>query len=197
MSVAVQRISASTAARAGGGSPLLLGLRIDPVADHLLLGAHVLDEALDRFGEIGHRVGRGLARSGVADRLLEPVDRELDLGRRRRPPTRPRLGVDAEIAHRGREPVLELGVEAVLRLARSAGRGSRAPASRRGRTARTRTRCPCRRAARRGLPSASRTPRRRRRPTFSFSMTPPTEPTVSIRPQNVPSRPRKTSRPVM
>ena len=34
-------------------------------------------------------------------------------------------------------------------------------------------------------------------PTFRPSMTLPTEPTVSIRPQNVPSRPRNTSSPVM
>ena len=34
-------------------------------------------------------------------------------------------------------------------------------------------------------------------PTFSPSITLPTEPTVSIRPQKVPSRPRKTSKPVM
>ena len=39
-----------------------LGLRVGPVADHLLLGAHVLHQALDRFGEIGHRRGRRLAR---------------------------------------------------------------------------------------------------------------------------------------
>src|ERR1700758_519092 len=30
-----------------------LGLFVGPVADHLLLGAHVVDEALDRFGQIG------------------------------------------------------------------------------------------------------------------------------------------------
>ncbi len=34
-------------------------------------------------------------------------------------------------------------------------------------------------------------------PTLRVLMTLPTEPTVTIRPQNVPSRPRKTSRPVM
>ena len=34
-------------------------------------------------------------------------------------------------------------------------------------------------------------------PTFRFWITPPTEPTVSIKPQKVPSRPRNTSRLVM
>jgi hypothetical protein len=34
-------------------------------------------------------------------------------------------------------------------------------------------------------------------PTLSPSITWPTEPTVSIRPQKVPSRPKNTSRPVM
>ena len=134
---------------------MLLGLRIGPVADHLLLGPHVLDEALDRFGEIGHRGGRGLVDPAPPSRRAA--------ARSRRPfrptaPLRRRIAADvaADVAHRGREPVFEVGVEAVLRLARSAGRGSRAPASRQGRTARTRTKCPCRRAGRRGLPSASR-----------------------------------------
>ena len=34
-------------------------------------------------------------------------------------------------------------------------------------------------------------------PTFRLLITAPTEPTVSIKPQNVPSRPRKISSPVM
>ena len=42
-----------------------LGLRVGPVADHLLFGAHVLHQALDRFGEIGHRRGRRLARAAL------------------------------------------------------------------------------------------------------------------------------------
>ena len=58
---------------------LLLGLRLDPVADHLLLGAHVLDQALDRLGEIGHGGGRGLARAGFGDRLAQLLDRAAHL----------------------------------------------------------------------------------------------------------------------
>ena len=33
-------------------------LRLDPVPDHLLFRPHVLDEALNTLGEIGHRLGR-------------------------------------------------------------------------------------------------------------------------------------------
>src|SRR5829696_2318287 len=34
-------------------------LRLDPVADHLLLGAHVLHEPLDALGQVGHCLRRG------------------------------------------------------------------------------------------------------------------------------------------
>src|SRR5215472_9048590 len=34
---------------------LLLRLRVGPIADHLLFGAHVIDEAVDGLGEIRHR----------------------------------------------------------------------------------------------------------------------------------------------
>ena len=54
---------------------LLLGLRVDPVADHLLLGAHMVHKALDRFGEIGHRGGRGLPGLDLVDRIAQPLDR--------------------------------------------------------------------------------------------------------------------------
>ena len=47
---------------------LLLGLAIDPVTDRLLLDAHMVDQTLDRFGQIRHRRGRGLALAGVVDR---------------------------------------------------------------------------------------------------------------------------------
>ena len=40
---------------------LLRRLRLDPFAQHLLLRAHVLDEALYALGEIGHGGGGGLA----------------------------------------------------------------------------------------------------------------------------------------
>ncbi len=39
---------------------LLLGLAVDPVADHLLLGAHVVHQALDGLGQIRHGGGGGL-----------------------------------------------------------------------------------------------------------------------------------------
>ena len=37
---------------------LLIGLGFDPVADHLLLRAHVLHQSLDAFGELGHGGGK-------------------------------------------------------------------------------------------------------------------------------------------
>src|SRR5437016_11833263 len=33
----------------------LRGLSVGPVADHLLLGAHMADKAVDRFGKVRHR----------------------------------------------------------------------------------------------------------------------------------------------
>src|ERR1700728_3831669 len=42
-----------------------LSLRVRPVADHLLFGAHVLHQALDGFGEIGHGGGGRLAGAGL------------------------------------------------------------------------------------------------------------------------------------
>src|SRR5437016_7830476 len=53
---------------------MLLGLRIDPAADHLLLAAHVMHQPLDRFREIGHG-GRGrAARAAVSDGLAQSLD---------------------------------------------------------------------------------------------------------------------------
>ena len=98
----------------------MLGLGLDPVADHLLLGAHVVDQPLDRFGEIGHGGGRRPARSALGDGLAQSLDRRSEISRRRardRHRAR-RLALDAEIMHRGGEPILEFGIEAVLRLAR-------------------------------------------------------------------------------
>ena len=53
---------------------MLLGLRIDPVADHLLLGAHVVDQPLNGLGQIGHGGGGRSARPALADRLFQPLD---------------------------------------------------------------------------------------------------------------------------
>src|SRR5690348_18468138 len=60
---------------------MLFGLGVDPVADHLLLGAHVVDQPLNSFGQIGHGGGRRPTRAALADRLLQPLDRAPQLGR--------------------------------------------------------------------------------------------------------------------
>ena len=93
---------------------MLDSLAVDPFADQLLLAAHVVDQPLDRFGEVRHRPGRGLVRAAIRDHLAQPLDRGMDVRAARRGRDR---GLDAEIAHRGGEPVLQVGVEAVLRLA--------------------------------------------------------------------------------
>src|SRR5664279_4440924 len=60
---------------------LLLGLAVDPIADHLLLGAHVVHEALDRLGEIGHGIGGGLAGAGLVDGFAQTFDRRAHFDR--------------------------------------------------------------------------------------------------------------------
>ena len=122
----------------------LRGLGVGPVADHLLLGAHVADQALDRLGEIGHRGGRGAVRAGLGDRLLQPLDRAAHLARRRGRHRGARLGVDRRDRARWSRASPPAPCRSGSAPGSSAGRGSRARASRRGRTARTRTRCPCR-----------------------------------------------------
>src|ERR1700744_5452447 len=52
-----------------------LGLFIGPVADHLLLAAHVLHETLDRFGEVRHRRRRSLSGRPVTYGLLQSRQR--------------------------------------------------------------------------------------------------------------------------
>ena len=94
------------------------------------------------------------------------------------------------------EPVLELVVEAVLRLAglqvEEAEDQRAGEAEQRGRE----RRCPCRSSgAARPLFSSSNIAPASAADAIESWMTLPTEPTVSIRPQKVPSRPRKTSRP--
>src|SRR3954453_9113952 len=61
---------------------LLLARRLglDPVADHLLLGAHVLDEALDALGEVRHRLRRGASAGALVDRRGELVQRQDQVG---------------------------------------------------------------------------------------------------------------------
>ena len=83
---------------------LLRGLRLDPVADLLLLLAHVADQGLNALGEARHR-----------RRALALV---LRIGRRRpcaRAPRRRGAGLRLDMAG---EKILQLGVEAVLRLPR-------------------------------------------------------------------------------
>src|SRR5258707_99007 len=53
---------------------MLLGLGVDPVADHLLLRAHVVDQPLDSLGKIGHGGSRRPARTIFDNRLPEPLE---------------------------------------------------------------------------------------------------------------------------
>src|SRR5579863_2879753 len=84
---------------------LLRRLRVDPVANLLLLGAHVPDQSLNAFGERRDRLRVAL----IFDRRLGALgdDRRV----RDRFDERRRLDVAGE-------KLLELGIEAVLRLAR-------------------------------------------------------------------------------
>src|SRR4029079_10637709 len=88
---------------------VLFALAVGPFADHLLLGAHVRDQALDRFGEVGHR-RRGIAAAaaflGYGPKLFHHM---LYFAA---------SAVAVTFAHRGGEPVFEVGIEAILRLAR-------------------------------------------------------------------------------
>src|SRR6516165_4369220 len=74
---------------------VLLGLAVGPFPDHLLLGAHMRDQPLDRFGEIGHCRGRGAA-AAVLDRRAQPFERGLHVAGGR--------SVAAIFANRGGEP---------------------------------------------------------------------------------------------
>src|SRR3569833_604575 len=91
----------------------LLALADGPFANHLLLGPHVADQSLDRLGEVGHRRG-GAAVAAFLHRGAQPLDGSRQFAAAA-------SGADAVaaiFAYRGGEPVLEIGVEAVLRLAR-------------------------------------------------------------------------------
>ena len=98
---------------------MLLGLGVHPIANHLLLRAHVLDQPLNGFREIGHGGCGRPARSAFCDHIPQAVDRAFEIPRKRARRRGSRaLTVDDEIAHRGGQPILEIGVEPVLRLAR-------------------------------------------------------------------------------
>ena len=130
---------------------LLLGLRVDPVADHLLLGAHVVTRPWIASARLAIAVVAALLEPPSVD-APPAAARSRSASRRRWPAA---IGAVPRARRRGRARWWRASLRARCRSGSapgsSAGRGSRAPASRRGRTARTRTRCPCRRAARRAL----------------------------------------------
>src|SRR5262249_52427455 len=90
---------------------VLLALAVRPFPDHLLLGAHMRNEPLDRFREVRHRRCRAAAATFL-DGSAEPLDYGRELAGGGPAPAA------AIFAHRRGQPVLEIGVEAVLRLAR-------------------------------------------------------------------------------
>src|SRR6202035_575317 len=56
---------------------VLLAVAVGPFADHLLLGAHMRDQALNGFGEIGHRRSGVAAGAALFQTLPQPLDRAL------------------------------------------------------------------------------------------------------------------------
>src|ERR1700674_5453412 len=82
---------------------VLLALAVGPFADHLLFGPHMRDQPLNGFGEIGHR-GRGAAaRTALFQRSPQPLDSCLKFAAG--------AGFAGIFAHRGGEPVFEIGIE--------------------------------------------------------------------------------------
>ncbi len=96
---------------------MLHRLRIDPFANQLLLAAHVNDQALDGFGEVRHRARCPLAWAAVRHDVAQTLDHRADFSARVPHRGGHIGGRAAEIAHRGREPVLQIRVEPVLGLA--------------------------------------------------------------------------------
>ena len=93
---------------------LLLGLGFDPVANGLLLGAHLVDQALDGLGEIGHHRGGGLIAAGFIDGRAQALDGAAYFAE----PGGGDSRLGGLVVHRGGEPIFELGIETVLCLAR-------------------------------------------------------------------------------
>src|SRR6185437_13767189 len=89
---------------------VLLTLAVGPFPDHLLLGAHMRYQPLDRLGEVRHRCSGAPATASFLDSRPQPLERDRNLAGR--------AALIAIMAHGGGKPVLEIGVEAVLRLAR-------------------------------------------------------------------------------
>src|SRR5215213_11451107 len=83
---------------------VLLALAVGPFADHLLLGAHMRDQALYGLGEVGHRRRGGAAAAALFDHRAYALHRMLqfaaDAG-----------STIAIFAHGGGEPVLQIRVE--------------------------------------------------------------------------------------
>src|SRR4051794_30663824 len=58
---------------------VLLALAVGPFADHLLLGAHMRDQALDRLREVGHRRRGAAIVAAFLHRGAQPLDRMLQV----------------------------------------------------------------------------------------------------------------------
>src|ERR1700716_1149813 len=58
---------------------VLLALAVGPFADHLLFGPHMRDQALDGFGEVGHRRGGAAAAAALFEARPQPLDRGMHL----------------------------------------------------------------------------------------------------------------------
>src|SRR3981081_1464694 len=56
---------------------ILLALAVGPFADHLLFGPHMRHQALNGFGEIGHRSCGAAARATLFQGEPQPLDRAL------------------------------------------------------------------------------------------------------------------------
>src|SRR5262249_57896823 len=56
-----------------------LRLAIDPIPDRLLLKAHLRNQAVDCFGQIGHGGRGGFVSAGLAHRRADPLNRVSDV----------------------------------------------------------------------------------------------------------------------
>src|SRR5262249_13061310 len=149
------------------------------------------------FGQIGHGGGGCPRRSAVGDRLAQTLDRRPQVTRHRarcRPGHRG-IAAHAGIAHGGGEPILQLGIEPVLGLAHLQVEGAERERARPNSEAENAIPMPPSGAASPSLSDSNMAPASP--PGLRLLITLPIEPMVSIRPQNVPSRPRNTSRAVM
>src|SRR5262245_15112555 len=84
---------------------VLLALAVSPFADHLLLGAHMRDQPLDRLGKIGHRRGGVAVGAAFLHCLPQPVQRLLQAGADSAGAARIVTGI---FAHGGGKPVFQI-----------------------------------------------------------------------------------------